>query len=287
VNHELEEERMGKFDGKVVLITGGARGQGRSHAVKFAEEGADVAFCDIASQIETVPYGMAKESDLADTVKMVEDLDRRCVGVRADVRDRDQIDSFVHQAQSELGRVDFLLANAGIFSFSTVAEMSDTAWNDMIGTNLTGVFHAMRAVLPIMIEQNFGRIVATSSMAGKAGFGNIGHYVAAKWGVIGLVKSTAMEVGANNITVNAVCPTMVNTDMITNEAAYRLFLPDNPHPTLEEARPAYTALNTIPVPWVEPIDISNTMAFLCSDEARYITGETIAVAAGQNAANAG
>jgi NAD(P)-dependent dehydrogenase (short-subunit alcohol dehydrogenase family) len=219
---------MGKFDGKVVLITGGARGQGRSHALRFAREGADVAFCDIAGQIDTVPYAMAKDSDLTDTVKMVEDLDRRCVGVRADVRDRGQVESFVEQARTELGRVDFLLANAGIFSFSTVAEMDDATWDDMIGTNLTGVFNAMRAVLPIMIEQNSGRIVVTSSMAGKAGFGNIGHYVATKWGVIGLVKSVAMEVGANNITVNAVCPTTVDTDMIHNQAAYKLFLPTRP-----------------------------------------------------------
>ena len=278
---------MGKFDGKVVLITGGARGQGRSHAMRFAREGADVAFCDIAGQIDTVPYAMAKDSDLTDTVKMVEDLDRRCVGVRADVRDRGQVESFVEQARTELGRVDFLLANAGIFSFSTVAEMDDATWDDMIGTNLTGVFNAMRAVLPIMIEQNSGRIVVTSSMAGKAGFGNIGHYVATKWGVIGLVKSVAMEVGANNITVNAVCPTTVDTDMIHNQAAYKLFLPDQTEVAREDAATAFQALNTIPVPWVETIDISNTMAFLCSDEARYITGETIAVAAGQNAANAG
>jgi SDR family mycofactocin-dependent oxidoreductase len=278
---------MGKFDGKVVLITGGARGQGRSHALKFAREGADVAFCDIASQIDTVPYPMSGRGDLDDTVKQVEELDRRCVAERADVRDLGQVQEFVEHARTELGRVDFLLANAGIFSFSTVAEMDETTWQDMIGTNLTGVFHAMRAVLPIMIEQNYGRIVATSSMAGKGGFGNIGHYVAAKWGVIGLVKSVAMEVGANNITVNAVCPTTVNTDMIQNEAAYKLFLPEAAHPTRDEAAGAFQTLNAIPVPWVEPIDISNAMAFLCSDEARYITGETIAVAAGSNAANAG
>jgi SDR family mycofactocin-dependent oxidoreductase len=278
---------MGKFDGKVVLITGGARGQGRSHALRFAREGADVAFCDIAAQIDTVPYGMAGEGDLAETVKLVEDLDRRCVGVRADVRDRSQVDSFVEQAVTELGRVDFLLANAGIFSFSTVAEMDESTWDDMIGTNLTGVFHAMRAVLPHMIAQGSGRIVATSSMAGKSGFGNIGHYVATKWGVIGLVKSVAMEVGAHGITVNAVCPTTVDTDMIQNQAAYRLFLPDAADVTRDDAAVAFQSLNRIPVPWVETIDISNTMAFLCSDEARYITGETIAVAAGQNAANAG
>jgi SDR family mycofactocin-dependent oxidoreductase len=278
---------MGRFDGKVVLITGGARGQGRSHALKFASEGADVAFCDIAAQIDTVPYPMARSADLEETVKLVEDLDRRCVGEVADVRDLAQVQAFVDRAKTELGRVDFLLANAGIFSFGTVAELDSTTWQDMIDTNLTGVFHAMRAVLPAMIEQGSGRIVATSSMAGKTGFAHIAHYCAAKWGVIGLVKSVAQEVAGNGITVNAICPTTVDTTMIQNEAAYKLFLPASAHPTKDEAAPAFQALNAIPVPWVEPIDISNTMAFLCSDEARYITGETIAVAAGQNAANAG
>lgn len=278
---------MGKFDGKVVLITGGARGQGRSHALTFAKEGADVAFCDIASQIDTVPYPMSRPADLDETVKLVEELDRRCVGVTADVRDRGAVEAFAERARTELGRIDFLLANAGIFSFSTIAEMDETTWTHMIDTNLTGVFHAMRAVLPTMIEQNYGRIVATSSMAGKMGFANVGHYCAAKWGVIGLVKSLAMEVGGNGITVNAICPTSVDTTMIQNEAAYRLFLPDAENPTREDAAPAFQTLNAIPVPWIEAVDISNAMAFLCSDEARYITGETIAVAAGSNAGNAG
>ena len=278
---------MGRFDGKVVLITGGARGQGRSHAVRFAQEGADVAFCDIAAQLETVPYPMSTPDDLAETVRLVEDLDRRCVAVQADVRDRGQLDAFAEQARTELGHIDFLLANAGIFTFSTVAEMDDRTWRETIDTNLTGVFHAMRAVLPAMVAQGYGRIVATSSMAGKTGFANIAHYCAAKWGVIGLVKSVAQEVAGNGITVNAVCPTGVDTTMIQNDAAYRLFLPDVQNPTREDAAPAFQGLNAIPVPWVEPIDISNAMAFLCSDEARYITGETIAVAAGQNAKNAG
>ena len=158
-----------RFDGKVVLITGGARGQGRSHALTFASEGADVAFCDIAAQLDTVPYPMAQPADLDETVKLVEELDRRCVGDVADVRDLAQMHAFVERAKTELGRVDFLLANAGIFSFGTVAEHGPTTWQDMIDTNLTGVFHAMRAVLPAMIEQGYGRIVATSSMAGKTG----------------------------------------------------------------------------------------------------------------------
>ena len=278
---------MGKFDGKVVLITGGARGQGRSHALAFAREGADVAFCDIASQMDSVPYRMSRPEDLDETVGLVEELDRRCVAVRADVRDREQVESFADRARTELGRIDFLLANAGIFTFSTVAEMEERTWTQMIDTNLTGVFHAMRAVLPTMIEQGSGRIVATSSMAGKMGFANIAHYCAAKWGVIGLVKSLAMEVGGNGITVNAICPTGVDTTMIQNEAAYKLFLPDTENPTREDAAPAFQTLNAIPVPWVEPVDISHAMMFLCSDEARYITGETVAVAAGSNAANAG
>ena len=278
---------MGKFDGKVVLITGGARGQGRSHALAFAREGADIAFCDIAAQLDSVPYRMARPEDLDETVKLVEELDRRCVAVTADVRDLGQVQAFVDQARTELGRVDVLLANAGIFSFSTVAEMTDDVWQEMIDVNLTGVFHAMRAVLPIMIEQGSGRIIATSSTAGKMGFPNVGHYVAAKWGVIGLVKSVAQEVGGNGITVNAICPGSVDTDMIQNEAAYRLFLPDHEHPTRDDAAPAFQTLNAIPVPWIEPVDISNAMLFLASDEARYITGETLAVAAGATATNAG
>jgi len=138
-----------------------------------------------------------------------------------------------------------------------------------------------------MIEQGSGRIVATSSMAGKLGFANIGHYVAAKWGVIGLAKSAAIEVAPHGITVNVICPTNVATDMIQNDPAYKLFLPDVENPTLDDAKPAFQSLNPIPIPWVEPVDISNAMAFLCSDEARYITGETLAVAAGFNANNAG
>lgn len=278
---------MGKFDGKVALITGAARGQGRSHALTFAREGADIAMCDITSQMKSVPYPMSTPDDLAETARLVEDMGRRCVVTTVDVRDAEQVDGFVQRTRAELGRIDFCLANAGIFTFSTIAEMDEQTWVEMIDTNLTGTFHTLRAVVPTMTEQGYGRIVATASMAGKLGFPNVGHYCATKWGVIGLVKALAQEVAGLGITVNAVCPTAVDTTMIQNEAAYRLFMPEAEHPTREEVTPRFQAINAIPVPWVESADVSAAMVFLCSDEARYVTGETISVAAGANAANAG
>jgi SDR family mycofactocin-dependent oxidoreductase len=277
---------MGQFDGRVVLITGGARGQGRSHALAFAREGADVAFCDIATQLDTVPYPMSTPDDLEETVALVKAEGRRCFEARADVRSLTEIQGFAEQVVGEFGRIDFLLANAGIFSIGRIAEMNTATWVEMIEVNLTGVFTAMRAVLPTMLEQGHGRIVATSSMAGKKGTPNIGHYCAAKWGVIGLVKSLAQEVGAQGITVNAVCPASVDTAMLQNEAMWKLFLPGSENPEQHGAAAVQATLNPVGVPWVKPSDISHAMVFLCSDESRYITGETIAVAAGANAGNA-
>ena len=277
---------MGKLDGKVAVITGGARGQGRAHALTLAREGADIVICDIAAQIDTVPYPMATPADMEETVRLVEDLDRRCVAVQADVRDGAQMQAVAERAMSEFGRIDILLANAGISSTSTVVDMTDEQWRDMIDTNLTGVFNSIRAVLPHMIERRSGRIVATASMAGRVGMPNIAHYVAAKWGVIGLVKSVAMEVAQYGITVNAVCPTTVNTPMIHNDATYKLFRPDLENPTADDALAAFSSLNVLPIPWVEPEDISNAILFLISDDARYITGTAVEVAAGMNASNA-
>ncbi len=277
---------MGKLDGKVALITGGARGQGRSHALTLAREGADIVVCDIAAQIPSVPFPMGTEEQLQETARLVEDLDRRCLAVKADVRDVTQLRGVVEQALSEFGHIDILLANAGIGSYSPVVDMTDEQWDDVIDTNLKGVFNAMRAVLPHMIERRYGRIVATASMAGRVGMPNLGHYVASKWGVIGLVKTVALEVAQYGITVNAVCPTSVNTDMIHNEATYKLFRPDLEHPTREDVMTAFMSLNVQPVPWVEPEDISRAILFLVSDEARYITGTALSVAAGMNARNA-
>ena len=239
---------MGRFDGKTVLVTGGARGQGRSHALAFAREGADIAICDIAQQIATVPYSMSNSDDLKETVAQVEALDHRCIAVTADTRDTAQVAEVVDAALTELGRIDILLANHGILSLCPVADMSDDIWDHVLDSDLTGVFKAMRAVIPHMVEQGYGRIIATSSMAGRTGLPNVAHYCAAKWGVIGLVKSVAREVAANGITVNAVCPTNVDTDMIHNEPFYGLFAPGIENPTRNRSSPDSSRSTRYPCP---------------------------------------
>jgi SDR family mycofactocin-dependent oxidoreductase len=276
---------MGRFDGKVVLVTGGARGQGRSHAVEFAKEGADIVVTDIAKQVETVPYGMSSESDLAETVKRVEELDQRCLSIVADARDTAATNHAVEAAIAEFGKIDILLANHGLLSLSPVADMPDEMWDDVIDSDLTGVFKSIRAVLPHMLARKSGRIIATASMAGRTGLPTVAHYCAAKWGVIGLIKSVAREVAAEGITVNCICPTNLDSDMIHNPAFYALFAPGIENPTREQVEPGFASLNAIPVPWIEAIDISNAMMFLASPEARYITGEALHVSAGWNAFN--
>jgi SDR family mycofactocin-dependent oxidoreductase len=273
---------VGKLDGKVALITGGARGQGRAHAVTMAREGADIVVCDIDEQIDSVPYPLATEADLAETVKRVADLNRRCVAVKADVRSLRQMQVVVEHALSEFGRVDILLANAGVASNSPIAQMSDQQWREMIDVNLTGVFNSFRAVVPHMIERGFGRIVATASVVARMGATNSGHYAAAKWGVIGLVKSLALEVAANGITVNAVLPAGVNTDLIHNKATYTLLRPDLDHPTREDVMSMFEAGPGL----LEPEDVSNAILLLVSDDRGFFNGETLTLSAGLSASNA-
>ncbi|SNS42741.1 mycofactocin-coupled SDR family oxidoreductase [Rhodococcoides kyotonense] len=272
---------MGKLDGKVAFITGAARGQGRSHAIRLAQEGADIIAVDICEQVGTVGFPLATEEDLAQTVKEVEALDRRIVATKADVRDTAALKKAVDDGVAELGRLDIVLANAGIVSFAPVEDLTDEMWDDMLDINLTGVFKTVRAALPhIKAGGRGGSIVLTSSTAGIKGLGNLAHYVAAKHGVVGLVKTFANEFAPFDIRVNSVHPTSVNTDMIHNEQTYKTFLPDNPNPQKEDAASAFRSLNALSVDWVEPVDISNAIAFLVSDDARYITGVQLPVDAG-------
>ena len=274
---------MGTLDGKVALVTGGARGQGRSHALHLAREGAHVAVCDIASDIDTVPYPLGTQDDLAETGQLLAETGTPTLTLTADIRDSQQVNAAVQDVIDRFGRIDILCANAGICGFGSFWEITDQMWDDMIATDLTGTFKTMRAVVPHMIQQGYGRIVATASMGAKYGLQNLAHYIAAKWGVVGLVKTLAIEVADKGITVNAICPTAVNTPMLHNPAFHKLFAPDMDSPTLEQLEPIYAAMNQIPVGWVEPEDISKTVLFLVSDGARFITGSTFDVSAGQTA----
>ncbi len=273
---------MGRLDGKVAFITGAARGQGRSHAIRMAQEGADIIAVDISTQIETVPYGMATADDLAETVRQVEALDRRIVASEADVRDYDALSAAVEEGVAQLGRLDIVSANAGIFSSATADELTDTAWNDMIGVNLTGVWHTAKAAIPHLRASGGGSMILTSSTAGIKGFPNFVHYVAAKHGVVGIMRTLALELAPDFIRVNSVHPTSVDTDMIQNDSLYALFAPDLPveERTRETLGGRFQALNALPIPWVEPVDISNAVLWLASDESRYVTGIMLPVDAG-------
>ncbi|WP_232667164.1 mycofactocin-coupled SDR family oxidoreductase [Pseudonocardia sp. TRM90224] len=273
---------MGNLDGKVALITGGARGQGRSHAVTLAGAGADIVVCDIAEPIGSVPYALSSAADLAETVAQVEKVGRRCVAVPADVRVQAELDAVVGRAVAELGHVDILLANAGIASYGPIAEMSGAQWQDMIDVNLTGVFNSFRAVVPHMIERRSGRIVATSSIVARMGATNSGHYAAAKWGVLGLVKSLALEVKQFGITVNAVLPSGVNTPMLDNPAMYAVFRPDLENPTRDDVKEMFDDNSAIEG-LLDPVEVSNAILFLVSDAGRHLSGEAITMSGGMSA----
>jgi (+)-trans-carveol dehydrogenase len=271
----------GRVAGKVAFITGAARGQGRSHAIRLAQEGADIIAVDICRQVDSVPYPMATPEDLAETVRQVEALDRRIIASQADVRDYDALSAAVDAGVAELGRLDIVSANAGISSVGRADELPEQTWRDMIDTNLTGVWHAAKAAIPhLKAGGRGGAIILTSSAAGLMAMENIAHYVAAKHGVVGLMRTLALELAPLGIRVNSLHPTTVNTDMIQNAATYALFRPDLENPTVEDATDTFLMLNALPVRWVEPIDISNAVLFLASDEARYITGVTLPIDAG-------
>jgi SDR family mycofactocin-dependent oxidoreductase len=271
---------MGRVEGKVALITGAARGQGRSHALRLAEEGADIVAVDVCRQLETVPYAMATEADLAETAKQVEDRDRRILTRQADVRDLGQLQAAVADGVSEFGHLDIVCANAGIASIGVAWELTEESWHDMIDINLTGVWKTVKAAVPQMLEQGSGgSIILTSSIFGVQAGANVAHYVAAKHGVTGLMRALAVELAPHRIRVNSVHPTTVDTDMIQNRMTYELFL-GRSDASRADAEMGMKVLNALPVPWVDAVDISNAVLFLASDEARYVTGTALAVDAG-------
>lgn len=273
---------MSKFEGKVALVSGAARGQGRAHALRLAEEGADLALIDVAAALEPGPnYPMPDEADLEAIVGEVEGLGARVVWRRGDVRDREILAELVEAADSELGGIDLVIANAGITTLGPAVEMSGETWDEMMGINLTGAWNTVQAPLRGMIDADRGgSIVITSSTAGLIGMPGLAHYAAAKHGVVGLMKSLANELAPHGIRVNTVHPTNVGTPMILNEGTYAHFRPDLESPTQEDAAPAFMSYHLLQVPWIDVADVSNAVLWLLSDEARYVTGATLPVDCG-------
>ena len=274
---------MGKLDGKVAFITGAARGQGRSHAVRLAQEGADIIAVDLCAGIDTVvgKYPPATREDLDQTVVEVEKLDRRVVARVADVRDQAALDAAVADGVAELGRLDGVVANAGIASYGRAWELDEATWQDMLDVNLTGVWHTAKAAIPQLIEgDRGGAMVFTSSIGGFKGIQQVGHYVSAKHGIVGLMRNLANELAPYRVRVNTVHPTNVDTHMIQNPGTWGMFAPGDPEPTQDKAIAGFTSLNALEIPWIESVDVANAVLFLLSDEARYITGATLPVDAG-------
>ena len=263
----------GRVAGKVAFITGAARGQGRSHAIRLAEEGADIIAVDICEDYATVGYGMATEADLAETVKAVEALDRRIFARKADVRDAQALKAVLDAGVAELGKLDIVSANAGICTVQTWDEVTPAVWQDTLDTNLTGVWNTMVAAAPHLIANGGGSIICTSSTAGIKGLPFLAPYVAAKHGVVGIARSMANELAQHKIRVNTVHPTGVQTPMMDGLGGLDPLLGKDP-----QLGPIF--MNTFPIEVVEPVDISNAVLFLASDEARYVTGLEFTVDAG-------
>ena len=270
---------MGRVQGKVAFITGAARGQGRLHAVRLAEEGADVIGVDVCAPIETVPYELASPDDLDETARQVQVAGRRAVVREADVRDLDALRTALEAGVAELGRLDVVIANAGIFSVGApIADMEPQTWQEMIDVNLTGVFHTLKVAVPHLNDG--ASVIIISSGAGLNGHPNIGHYVASKHGVVGLMRTLAKELGPRMIRVNSLHPTNVDTPMFTNDTMRRLWVPYKDDPTAEDVEAVARGIHVLPVGWVEMQDVTNAVLFLASDESRYVTGVPLPIDAG-------
>ena len=272
----------GRLEGKVAFITGAARGQGRAHAVRMAEEGADIIAVDICKQIESVLIPLSSPEDLAETADLVKNAGGRIHTAEVDVRDFDALKAALDAGVEEFGKLDIIVANAGIGNGGQVLHETDEPdWDDMIGVNLSGVWKTVKAGVPhILAGGKGGSIILTSSVGGLKAYPHTGHYVAAKHGVVGLMRTFAVELGAQNIRVNSVHPTNVNTPLFMNEPTMKLFRPDLENPGPDDMKVIGQLMHTLPIGWVEPEDIANAVLFLASDEARFITGVTLPVDGG-------
>lgn len=276
---------MGRVEGKVAFVTGAARGQGRSHAVRLAEEGADIIAVDICQDVESLQYSLATPEELKETVRQVEATGRRIVAEQADVREPAQLEAALARGLSTLGRLDIVVAQAGIMGSKSDQPLH--AWSDVMGTNLVGVINAVHAALPHLDEG--ASIIATGSTAAmmivrpipQAGTDPGGAaYMIAKQLLSQYMHELATNLAPRKIRANVVHPTNVDTPMLRSEPMFQSFRPDLENPTFEDAVHAFPAQQAMPIPYVEPADISNAVLYLASDEARYVTGVQLRVDGG-------
>ncbi len=261
----------GRFTGKVAFITGAARGQGRAHAVRLAEEGADVVISDICAPVASNGVAAATPDDLAETVRLVEKTGQRVISAEVDVRELEALEALGDRAIAELGRIDIVVANAGILNWANAWEMTSEQWNNLIGVNLTGVFHTVRATVPHMIRAgNGGSIILSSSSAGLKGQPFTLAYTAAKHGVVGITRGLANELGEYDIRVNSIHPAGVETEMMNVPGLFAMITDK-----AETLGPLF--MNTLPHPSMKASDVSAVVAWLASDEARVFTGAQIPV----------
>lgn len=273
---------MSSLEGKVAFITGVAKGQGRSHAIRLAREGADIIGIDALKTYPWMNYRLAEQADVEETVRLVEKEGRRLFFRQADVTDLSSLEAALEAGVGELGRLDIVAANAGAFPKGSLTWEADPAdWRECIDVNLVGVFHTVHAAVPHLLETgDGGSIIVTSSGAALVSGSYLSDYSAAKAALLSLTRTLAVELAPHWIRVNAICPGAVNTDMIANDALYRMFRPDLDAPTREDTLDIWRSKHLLPVPWLEPADISNAVAWLASDEARLVTGVTLPVDAG-------
>lgn len=283
---------MTDFDGRIALITGAARGIGRATAVTLARGGADVALLDIARPIADYPQTLGSRAELDETAAEVERTGRRALVIEADVRDSGAVDAAVASTVDALGGLHIVVANAGLAVHAPFVAQTDENWDLVLGSNLLGVVRVLRAALPPLVAQRYGRIVTVSSVGGRAGVPGGAPYATSKWGVIGLTKTVALEHAADGVTANVVAPTTVDTPLFRHDEQYRDMMPElyEQDLTFDEREQRIMAsvaggFNPIPVPWLRPEDVADAIAFLAGDRAAYITGEVLDVAAGANARN--
>jgi (+)-trans-carveol dehydrogenase/(-)-trans-carveol dehydrogenase len=267
--------------GRCALVTGAARGQGRSHAIRLAEMGADLCLVDVCADLPLVPYGQPSPAQLHDTAAQAREAGVQVIDLVADVRDADAMRDAVETAVERFGGVDIVLANAGVIQLKPSTAITGADWAEIIGINLTGTWNTIAPTIAPMIERGRGgSIVITSSAAGLKGPPNMAHYAASKSGVIGLMRSLSAELGEHGIRVNCVAPTTVDTEMVHWPEAYAVFRPDLDAPGRSDVEDVFASLNVLPVPWIQPRDVTEAVAFLVSDRARYITGTVLPVDAG-------